>query len=445
MEFGTAGIRGPVTELTPDLALRVGRAVGVDAREAGTELVVARDGRTTGGALAAAVEAGARSAGADVRRAGQLPTPALAFASRGRHGVMLTASHNPPGDNGIKCFQDGREYDREAEQRIERRLSEGLDPVAWDAYGHSERIDPLEAYREAVLAYARGYGDEPEFRVTVDCGTGMAALATPSVLESLGAEVRALHAHVDGQFGARESKPTAESLTDLRTVVADGPATLGIGHDGDADRIVLVDSEGEPIDESTVLAVLAEAFVRASDAEDPVVVTTPNASSRIDERVRAAGGHTTRVALGTLHEGVAAAEGTVVFAGEPWKHIHPGLGGWMDAVASAAVFTRLVATDGLAALREPVTERPFRRTSIACPDGDKPAAMDTVATALPDAFPEAALETEYGVRLELPDGSWVLVRPSGTEPYIRIYAESDTVEDLLGTVEAHVERAIEAA
>ena len=443
MEFGTAGIRGPVTDVGPELALAVGRAVGSDAQAAGDPLVVARDGRTTGPALAAAVEAGATSAGADVRRAGQLPTPALAFAARDRHGLMLTASHNPPGDNGIKLFADGQEYDRAAEQRIETAVEEGLDPVAWDEYGNSERIAPLPAYREAVAGYARRFGAAPTVEVAVDCGNGMASLATPQVLRALGARVVALNADIDGHFRARESKPTPESLADLRAFVADSDATLGIGHDGDADRIVVLDGDGDIVHEDTVLAILAERYVRTSSADDPVVVTTPNASSRIDERVRAAGGRVERVRLGALHEGIAAADGTVVFAGEPWKHVHPAFGGWIDGVTSAAVVTRLVAADGLERLRDPVTERPYRKVSVRCPDRRKPGAMDRLVETLPDAFPEATVDTEHGVRLELPDGSWILVRPSGTEPYLRLYAESEHVDGLVADARECVERAIE--
>jgi phosphomannomutase len=440
MEFGTAGIRGPVTEIRPELALSVGRAAGMDAREAGATLVVGRDGRTTGPALAAAVEAGATSAGADVRRAGQLPTPALAFASRDRYGLMLTASHNPPGDNGIKLFADGQEYDRPAERRIEDRVETGIDPAPWDEYGDSESISVLSAYREAVAAYAERFGARPSIEVAVDCGNGMSSLATPQVLRALGADVVALNADIDGHFRARESKPTPESLADLRRFVADGDADLGIGHDGDADRVVVLDGDGDIVHEDTVLAILAERYVRTSDAADPVVVTTPNASSRIDERVRAAGGRVERVRLGALHEGIAAAGGTVVFAGEPWKHVHPAFGGWIDGVTSAAVVTRLVAADGLDGLRVPVTERPYRKVSVPCPDERKPAAMDRLVETLPDVFPEAIVDTEHGVRLELPDG-WVLVRPSGTEPYLRLYAESERVDQLVETTREHVERA----
>lgn len=446
--FGTAGIRGPVTEVTPALALTVGRAVGTDIGD-GT-VVLARDGRETGEGLVAALEAGLLSAGVDIERAGMLPTPALAAASRGRHGIMVTASHNPPGDNGIKLFRDGREFDREAEQRVESLVAAEKGPTDWDQWGRSRRVSVLAPYREECCRYAREHGEAPAMRVVVDCGNGMASLATPQVLETLGADILAMHANVDSHFSARPSKPTPESLTDLRTFVADDPAaTVGIGHDGDADRIVIVDGEGEVVHEDTVLAILAAHYTRESDAGDPVVVTTPNASARIDEQVRAAGGRVERVRLGALHEGISTArehgtaETRVVFAAEPWKHIHPALGEWIDGVASAAVFTRLVAEHGLDRLREPVTERPYRKVSIDCPDEDKAATMERLAVTLPDAFPEATVETEYGVRLELPDGSWTLVRPSGTEPYIRLYAESDSVDELVAEVRESIESAVE--
>ncbi|WP_117591385.1 phosphomannomutase [Haloprofundus halophilus] len=449
--FGTAGIRGSATErVTPELALAVGRAVGRD----GAEFVVARDGRVTGPALAAAVEAGLLSAGAGVRRAGMLPTPALAFASRGRRGVMLTASHNPPTDNGIKVFDDGVEYDRTAERAVEERVAGDEPPTAWDQWGDSENEAVLSAYRSAVVDYARGRGAPlAGLRVAVDCGNGMAGLATPQVLRSLGAEVVTLNGNVDGHFPGRESKPTPESLRDLRTFVADAgddgdPFAFGIGHDGDADRIVVVAPDGEVVHEDTVVAILAEHYVRSVNADDPVVVTTPNASARIDERVREAGGRVERVRLGALHEGIAAAEnagGDVVFAAEPWKHIHTQFGGWIDGVVSAAVVGRLVADAGLDALRDPVTERPYRKVSVDCPDEAKRETMATLERTLPDAFPEASVDTEYGVRLEFPDSSWLLVRPSGTEPYVRLYAESDDVDSLVADAGAVVERAVETA
>jgi Phosphomannomutase len=161
--FGTAGIRGDVAErVTPELALTVGRAVATEARdrarEAGDidcEVVVARDGRVSGSALAAAAEAGLASGGAAVSRAGQLPTPALAHASQGRYGLMLTASHNPPSDNGIKLFRDGVEFDRGLERAVEERVGAETS-AAWDAWTTSERVDTLATYLADVVEYARG-------------------------------------------------------------------------------------------------------------------------------------------------------------------------------------------------------------------------------------------------------------------------------------------------
>lgn len=466
--FGTAGIRGEAREtVTPSLALAVGTAVGRDLRESDitTEVVIARDGRETGEALASAFEAGVLSAGARAVRAGQLPTPALAYASRDRYGVMLTASHNPPQDNGIKLFSDGEEFDASGEARIEDRVAEETRLAQWDEWGDVERIDPLDEYRRSVVAYAERFSSSDLNGLTfvVDCGNGMASLGTPQVLRKLGAHVITLNANVDGHFSGRGSKPTPETLSDLRAFVADHlDPVVGIGHDGDADRIVLVDTTGEIVHEDTVLAILAEHYVRESESEDPVVVTTPNASGRIDERVRTAGGRIERVRLGYLQDGVTDARnvgGTVVFAGEPWKHIHPAFGPWIDGIQSAAVLAVLIneATEsesdpitdgeesGLSVLRDPITERPYRKENAFCPDDRKGQVMERVQSDLPELFPAASVETEYGLRLDFDDGAWVLVRPSGTEPYIRVYAESDTVDELISRVVAVIERTVEEA
>jgi phosphomannomutase len=443
--FGTAGIRGSATErVTPSLALAVGRAAGTDAPN--TEFVIARDGRETGPALLAALEAGLESAGADVRRAGTLPTPALAFASRGRRGIMVTASHNPPTDNGLKLFADGQEYGDDAEARIEERVDARDAPANWDEWGHTEHVEPLVAYRTEVADYAREHGGGLDgMNISVDCGNGMASRATPQVLSALGANVTGVNANVDGHFPARGSKPTTETLAEFREFVAGGEAELGFAHDGDADRVVVLDGDGEIVHEDTIVAILAERYTRASDASDPVVVTTPNASSRIDERVAEAGGRVERVRLGALHEGIAAARAAgdeateVVFAAEPWKHIHPALGPWIDGVASAAILARLVADTGLDTLREPVAERPYRKVSVDCPDERKGVVMDELAESLGETFPDGERSTAHGVRVELDDG-WILVRPSGTEPKVRVYAESERVDALVertvGTIEA---------
>lgn len=447
--FGTAGIRGLAeTRVTPELALRVGRAAGQDA--AGGEFVVARDGRVTGPALVYAVVAGLLSAGANVRTAGLLPTPALAYASNGRRGVMITASHNPPADNGIKLFHDGVEYNSAAEERIATLVDTHPEPVRWAEWGACESTTVLDSYRAAVVEYASGVREAHEgISVAVDCGNGMASLVTPHVLTDIGANVTTLNASVDGHFPGRASKPTAEAIRDLRRFVRDGAYPFGIAHDGDADRIVIVDRAGNLVHEDTVLAILADHYVRTATSDDPVVVTTPNASTRVDERVHAAGGRVERVRLGALHEGISevqAAGGEVVFAAEPWKHIHPAFGGWIDGVVSAAILTQFIrAAGGIDVLTEPIDEQPYRKLSIDCPDPRKAQAMRAIESALVDVYPEAELKTEHGLRVELPDGSWFLIRPSGTEPYIRVYAEGPRVEALVDTARSVIVDAVDDA
>ena len=441
--FGTAGVRGGVDRVRPELVVRVCRAA---ARAAGPDptFVVGRDGRTTGAGLAAAATAGLAAGGADVRRVGRVPTPVLAFASRGRHGAMVTASHNPPADNGLKLFADGVEYDADAEEAVEAGVDGGAQ-APWTAWGGVAGEEPLDDYRTALVTHASDHGAAPDgCRVVVDAGNGVGARTTPAVLRALGADVATLNGGIDGYFSGRAPKPTRESLGDLRAFLADDPeADLGVAHDGDADRIVILDGDGGVVDRNTVLAVLAEHYVRRSEAGDPVVVTTPDTSARVDERVDAAGGRVERVRLGAIHEGVAGSDGTVVFAAEPWKHLHPAWGGWIDGAASAAVLTRLVAAEGLDALRAPVTERPYRKLSVDAPDDRKQAVVAALRDRLPAAFPEAEATFEHGIRLDRPDGSWLLVRPSGTEPKIRVYVESDDVETLAeratGLVAATVE------
>jgi phosphomannomutase len=196
---------------------------------------------------------------------------------------------------------------------------------------------------------------------------------------------------------------------------------------------------------------LAETYTAGSSAEDPVVVTTPNASGRIDQRVEEAGGRVERVRLGALHEGIAdvradaGPDTEVVFAAEPWKHVHPAFGGWIDAVASAAVLARLFAATPLAERRAVVDERPYRKVSVPCPETAKAGAMETLGESLPAAFPETTVSTDHGVRLSFDGGAWALVRPSGTEPYVRVYAESESVDDLIDQVESLVRSAVDDA
>ncbi len=435
LRFGTSGVRGPVEdEVTPDAVARVARAAAGE----GDSFVLGCDGRLTSPALVDAAASGLAAGGADVERLGRVPTPALAFASQGQCGLMVTASHNPPGDNGLKLFVDGTGITEEAERRIEARAGDARSTAPWDDWGEASRGTILASYRHSIEAYLEPFGADPGDRsVVLDCGTGMAATVAPGLVRSLGATVRSLNAAVDGTFPARPSKPTADTLGTLRAFVESGPADVGLAFDGDADRLVVVDAEGEVVHEDTIVAILATHYVQQASVADPVVVTTPNASARIDERVAAVGGRTERTGLGGLRRGIdrvrkdAGPETAVVFAAEPWKHLHPAFGGWVDAVVSAGLVVKLLGETDLAELRAPVRERPYRKASVRCPDEQKDAVMAVLEERLGAAFPEASREETDGIRLSLPGSGWMMVRPSGTEPKIRAYVESSEADAVI--------------
>lgn len=447
--FGTAGIRGLTSEMvTPENVVRIGQAAGVHAKEAdGSDvIVVGRDGRTTSSGILYALKSGLMSTGVQVRDVGEVPTPVLAYASRRKRGIMVTASHNPPEYNGLKFFAQGKEYARSDEARVEELFEKGPRVVGWDEWSAPLSCDVISEYRKAVRRYVEQHGALIDsVSVAVDCGNGMAGHATPHVLTSLGARVVGVNANVDGFFPGRGSKPSDESLGALQGFIQAGEFDFGLAHDGDADRIVVLDEVGEIVHEDTVLAILAERYVQESSVGDPVVVTTPNASTRVDERVEEAGGRVVRTGLGNLQGGIAKVRDSdqtqVVFAAEPWKHIHPEFGWWIDGIVSAAVLARLVSEVGsFDSLRENVEERPYEKQSVPCPDDEKDRVMAELATILPEEFEEAEMSSEYGVRLTFEDHSWILIRPSGTEPVIRVYCESERVNYLLD----HAVRLIDA-
>lgn len=448
IRFGTAGIRGPVaTSVTPEAVASIARAAATE----GDTWVLGRDGRLTGDALVDAAAAGLASGGANVTRLGILPTPALAFASQGGYGLMVTASHNPPTDNGVKLFVDGREFDTSMEERVEGHIEAETPPVRWDAWGRSESQSVCSVYQQAIEQYLNPGGQESSYNVSVvlDPGCGTAGLVAPSILREAGASVRTLNGTVDGAFPARPSKPTPETIGTLRDFVASGPADIGFAFDGDADRLVVVDESGDVVHEDTILAIMAEHYVTRSEAPDPVVVTTPNASNRIDDRVAAVGGRTVRTPLGQLRGGMqgvveSGGSGTdVVFAAEPWKHIHPAFGGWIDGIVSAGVLTMLIGDTTLRDLRDPIKELPYRKRSVDCPDATKSTVMSTLSEELPAAFPEGDIDTAYGLRMTFSANEWALVRPSGTEPKIRLYVESPEATDLARELEDMIREAVD--
>ncbi|MFB6283470.1 MAG: phosphomannomutase [Halobacteria archaeon] len=431
--FGTSGVRGDLEKVSPELLQGVGRATGKLSSK--DRVMVGRDGRLTSESLSRAVVSGVQASGTDVVDLGVVPTHVLAFAARELEGwgLMVTASHNPRIDNGVKVFREtGEEAGPQAEALIEENVRDPKTAVTREWGGVEERkvlsqyLNEAEGYvREffdGELA-SRGYGshtrsDSP--KVAVDCGNGVGSLTTLPLLEMTGCKVIGFNDNVDGYFPGRRSKPTENSLTDFKRFVRRRDFDFGFAHDGDVDRIVVVDSDGELVHEDAVLAAIARRAVSQSSVDEPRVLTTPNTSSSIDRVVEEHGGYVERAPLGGLARNLTP---DTVLAAEPWKHMFPEFGGWIDGSVSAVVLSGMLANHGVEDLFSGLRDIDVSKTNVDCPEEFKEDLVLEAGSRLRTEFTDAEVSTDYGVRLDYPNGDWVLVRPSGTEPLMRIYVE----------------------
>jgi phosphoglucosamine mutase len=439
--FGTSGIRGVVgKEVTPELFMRLGLALATQLRNSG-KVIVGRDPRLSGEMLEDSLLSGLLSGGCDVVRVGIVPTPALAFAVRslgGRAGAMITASHNPPQYNGVKFWDsEGTAYDPELEREIERiYFEEKGERVGWERIGRVTDVEVLSDYTEKLFGSVelrRGY------KVAVDCGNGAGSLVTPVLMRMLGCDVVTLNCQLDGHFPGRGLEPTAENLRELSELVKTTEADLGIAHDGDADRVAAIDEHGRFANEDKLLAAVAAHSVRK---RGDVVVTTLDASRVVDDAVKEVGGKVVRTAVGDVNVARAIREHGAVFGGEPsgaW--IFPELHLAPDGPLAAVKILELLDSrkEKLSKILGSLPEYPTVRAKIDCPNERKAWVMEELKVKLKQELEGAEVSEIDGIRLELEEG-WLLVRPSGTEPYIRVTAEGKTEKNAAELAE----RAIEA-
>jgi phosphoglucosamine mutase len=437
--FGTSGIRGRFgEEVTAGTALAVGRAIASEGNE---HVVVGRDPRETGPLLVEALSAGLRECGANVARLGEVPTPTVA-RSVGWYdadmGVAVTASHNPPADNGLKLWHpDGSAVVGEDQTVIADRIRHADYAFAsWDEVGSRHRFGGARGRH--VDAIAETVAVDPPLDVVVDAGHGTGEL-TAAALRRLGCSVTTLNGVADGSFPARESEPTAESCRTLREVVAGTDAALGIAHDGDADRMLAVTESGSFVPGDTLLALFAR---RAADPVTRVAVPI-DASMAVKDELAAVGADVTYTRVGDGYVARRAVEAGVVFGGEPsgaW--IWPDETRAPDGPLAAAKLAAMVATDGsLDAMVADVNTVPISRQSIECEQ--KEAVVERVVEAMPEN--DERVTAIDGARVDV-DGGWFLIRASGTEPLVRITAEAredDRMVSLLERAEEMVTEAIE--
>jgi phosphomannomutase/phosphoglucomutase len=433
--FGTNGVRGVANEtMTAEVAMKLGASLGTYLKRhgAGSTVAVARDTRVSGEMLKSAAISGLLAAGCRVVDTGIMPTPTLQFYVRAHAdaGVMITASHNPREYNGLKIIAgDGTEFSREAEGEVEKIYYSGEFFYAdWSNTGDFRSdSSAVEEYINGILSAVDARRiREAKLKVVVDTGCGAGSVVTPFLMRRLGCEVVSLNAQIDGTFPSRNPEPTEDALGDLISLVKDSGADLGIAHDGDADRIALVDEKGVFVDEEVLLAMMADHVL---SQEKGAVVTPVSSSLRIADVVRSHDCDLVWTAVGSINVARKMRETGAVFGGEGnGGLIFPKLQYCRDGAMSAAKILELI-SEGVK-LSELVKHVPeYHMLKVKLPIRNPSEVMAAVGAKVEG---ERVDKTD-GLKVWYDDG-WVLVRPSGTEPLVRIYAESKSekrAEELL--------------
>jgi len=422
--FGTNGVRGIAgKDLTPELVFTIGKALG-HLRTG--RIAVGRDTRTSGETLGKALKAGLLATGCDVDDCGILPTPALQYLVRDGYdgGAMITASHNPPEYNGVKVIEpDGTEMgDEETLQLEELIFGPGLPVTAWDRAGHEMQVPHLiERYIEGILRHFPGSPGKG-MTVVVDPGSGPACNTTPRILERLGCRVITINGVMDGTFPGRLPEPSLEGLKNLADLVLASGASFGVAHDGDADRAVFVDENGQFIEENAEFAIVVQNICRQKKG----VIVTPVSSGQVIEDVARREGSTIQYTpVGSIY--VARTMRTLIEQGEPVIIGGEGNGGLIfpdhqfcrDGGMTAATMVSLLATSKkkLSYLARQLPERHIIKDKIAATKGAE------ILAVLPHQFPDSRIDRTDGVKIFTKD-AWALVRASGTEPIIRIIIDA---------------------
>ncbi len=426
---GVSGIRGRVGEaLTPEVVARYAAAFGAwsIARGGSRQIVVGRDSRVSGAMFHRIVTGTLQLAGCDVIDIGLTTTPGCQLAVEHHHaagGLMLSASHNPIEWNALKLIGSSGLFLEASEGTAMRALVEsGIPHATWDRIGTViEDAGAAERHIEAVLGI--DFVDVEairarKFKVALDCVRGAGATIMPALLERLGCEVVAINLEPDGHF-PREPEPTAENLREFAEFVRVNGADVGFAVDPDVDRLALVSDAGRAIGEDFTLALAARVVLRHRHGP---VVTNLSTSLVLDDVAREAGVTVVRTPVGEVNVAVRMRELNAPIGGEGnggviLPEIHLG----RDAPIGAALVLQLLVEEG----------RPLSQIIASLPAYvivkdklDRPnAPLDAVYGALRAAFPDASADMQDGLRLSWPD-RWVHVRPSGTEPIVRVIAEA---------------------
>ncbi|MFB6308204.1 MAG: phosphoglucomutase/phosphomannomutase family protein [Haloarculaceae archaeon] len=441
--FGTDGWRARLETFTDERVRMVGQAVATYLREeaAGETVAVGYDAREHSRGFAEELARVLCANGFDVLLPDRdVPTPVVAWTARERGlagALMVTASHNPPAYNGVKFVPgDGTPALPAVTDAIEARLA-APDPLPEDEWGRVREEDIVGAYADHALAFVDA--DLSGLTVAYDAMHGSGRGVTDDLLARAGADVRRLRCARDPDFGGTAPEPEAERVEDLIERVREGEADIGVVNDGDADRIGVVTPDRGFLDPNLFFAAVYDSLLddRAGD-----VVRTVSTSSIVDRVAEAHGQAVHETAVGFKWVAAAMDDHDALMGGEE----SGGFGvaghlankdGVLLALLAAAAERETPMDDRVDRLLEEHGEIHQDRISVDCPDDRKADVLDTLEADLPEAVAGVAVadvNTVDGFKIALADGTWVLVRPSGTEPKLRVYAEAsshDRVEELL--------------
>ncbi len=418
--FGTDGVRGEANrELTPELAYKIGRAGAyvLCGENRGAKIVVGKDPRVSGDMLEAALIAGICSVGVDVIRVGIIPTAGVAFLTRyleADAGVMISASHNPVEDNGIKFFDKlGYKLDDSAEEAVEKVVLAEADDLPRPTglgVGRVYQEDGLKYYVQHVVGTVKE--NFKGLRVVVDCAFGAAWEAAPKVLKELGAEVIPINCQPDGSkinVGCG-----ATNLEQLKKAVLEYRAHVGIAHDGDADRVIAVDEKGGTIDGDAIMVICGLDMKEKGTLRNDAVVVTVMSNLGLELAFKEAGVSVYRTPVGDKYVLRKMLELDASLGGEQSGHIiFADYSTTGDGIVTACRLLNVAAEKGvpLSELAGRMKKMPQKLVNVKVRNKEEALTSDDLR------------KTVEAVERELGESGRVLVRPSGTEPVIRIMVE----------------------
>ena len=429
-----SGVRGRVGEsLTPEIIAKFAAGFGAWAMSRGTgkaRIVVGRDSRVSGPMFQLVVHAALQSVGCDVIDVGMVPTPTVQLAvehHQANGGLAITASHNPIEWNALKFIgPSGLFLDSDEGKQMREVVESNFPRATWDKLGTiTQDKDAAREHIERILALPFLNVEairKREFRVALDCVRGAGGTFMPILLELLGCKLATINMQPDGRF-PRPPEPVAENLGELQKLVQDSHCEIGMAVDPDVDRLALVSEEGVAIGEDYTLALAAKEVLRHRKG---VVVTNLSTSRIVDDIAAEAGTRVIRAPVGEVNVATRMRAENAPIGGEGnggviLSELHLG----RDAPVGAALMLQLLLEESKP-LSKIVAQYP--RYIIFKDKLDRPnAPLDAVYEALRKHFADADVDTQDGLRLTWPD-RWVHIRPSGTEPIVRVIAEAPTAE-----------------